>query len=303
MTQPDRPGHQRRAPGLLLAVVSATSFGVMPVLTRFVYADGAEPVGVLAVRFALAAAVLLVLARLRGESLPRGRPLRALAALGGIGYVGMSLCFFLALERIPAGLSTLLLYFYPAVVVVLGALLLRDRPRPAVVGCVVAATAGTALTIGPVTGGQLSGVVLALGAALLYAGFILAGSRISGVGPLATSATVLSAGTVVLTALALVMQPQLPGRPAAWLALVGVALIGTVLAVTAFFAALALLGPSDTAIVSTVEPVVSVGLAALVLGERLSPVQLMGGVAVLLAVATLARLSPPVEDRTASVPA
>jgi drug/metabolite transporter (DMT)-like permease len=89
----------------------------------------------------------------------------------------------------------------------------------------------------------------------------------------------------------------------AWLALLGVALIGTVVAVTAFFAALALLGPSDTAIASTVEPVVSVGLAALVLGERLSPVQLLGGLAVLAAVGTLARLSPPADERTASVPA
>ena len=303
MTGDARGEHPRRALGLLLAVVSATCFGVMPVLTRFVYEDGAEPVGVLAVRFALAAALLLGLARLKGEPLPRGRPLVALTALGGVGYVGMSLCFFLALERIPAGLSTLLLYFYPALVVVLGAVLLRDRPRPVVVACVVAATAGTALTIGPVSGGQLSGVLLALGAALLYAGFILFGSRITGVGPLATTATVLSAGTVVLTLLALVTQPQLPTRPVAWLALVGVAVIGTVVAVTAFFAALALLGPSDTAIVSTVEPVVSVGLAALVLGERLSPVQLLGGVAVLLAVAVLARLSPSAQERAASVPA
>jgi drug/metabolite transporter (DMT)-like permease len=275
----------------------------MPVLTRVVYADGAEPVGVLAVRFAIAAAVLLLVARARREPLPRGRPLLALAALGGVGYVGMSLCFFLALERIPAGLSTLLLYFYPAVVVVLGAVLLGNRPRPAAVGCVVAATAGTALTLGPVSGGQLSGVLLALGSALIYAGFLLAGSLVSGVGPLATTATVLSAGTVVLTGLALATQPQLPTRPGAWLALLGVALIGTVVAVTALFAALALLGPSDTAIVSTVEPVVSVGLAALVLGERLSPVQLAGGLAVLLAVAALARLSPAPDDRTSAVPA
>jgi drug/metabolite transporter (DMT)-like permease len=305
MTAPaGAPDHRGRTLGLLLAVVSASCFGMMPVLTRVVYEDGADPVGVLAVRFALAAVVLLALARVRREVLPRGRPLLALCVLGGVGYVGMSLCFFLALDRIPAGLCTLLLYFYPAVVVALGALLLGERPRAAVVTCVVAATAGTALTIGPVGGsGRLTGVLLALGAALFYAGFILAGSRITGVGPLATTAVVLSAGTVVLGALALVTQPQLPSRPSAWLALLGVALIGTVVAVTAFFAALALLGASDTAIVSTVEPVVSVGLAALVLGERLSPVQLLGGLAVLVAVGTLARLAPPADEPAAAVPA
>jgi drug/metabolite transporter (DMT)-like permease len=74
-----------------------------------------------------------------------------------------------------------------------------------------------------------------------------------------------------------------------------------VLAVATFFAALALLGAADTAVVSTAEPVVSVAAAALVLGERLGPVQIVGGVLVVLAVATLARLRPAAEE--AVVPA
>jgi drug/metabolite transporter (DMT)-like permease len=291
--------------GVGLALVSAASFGVMPVLTKVVYEDGAEPVGVLAVRFALAAAVLLVLTRLRREALPRGGTLGLLIGLGALGYVGMSLCYFFALERISAGLTSLLLYFYPALVVVLGALVLRDRPRPLALLCVAAATVGTALTIGPVQGGQGLGIALGLGSALVYATYIVVSSRVRGVGPLATSATVLAAGAVVLGALALATRPQLPGDVAPWLALVGVALIGTVVAVTTFFAALALLGPSDTAVVSTVEPVVSIGVAALVLGERLGPVQVAGGAVVLLAVAVLARLRPaqaPAPDE-ARVPA
>lgn len=287
--------------GVVLALVSAAAFGVMPVLTKVVYADGAEPVGVLAVRFGLAAAVLLGLARLRGEPLPRGRPLAALLGLGGLGYVTMSLCYFFALERISAGLASLLLYFYPALVVVLGAVLLRDRPRPVAVACVVVATAGTALTIGPVQGGQGLGVLLGLGSALAYSLYILGSSRVVGVGPLATSATVLTACAGVYGTLAVVTGPQLPTAPSAWAALVGVALIGTVVAVTAFFAALALLGPADTAVVSTVEPVVSIAAAALVLGERLGPLQLAGGVLVLLAVAVLARVGST--SRREGVPA
>ena len=90
----------------------------------------------------------------------------------------------------------------------------------------------------------------------------------------------------------------LPGRASAWLALVGVALVGTVVAVSAFFAALERLGPSDTAVVSTVEPVVALSAAAVVLGERLGPVQVAGGVLVLLAVLALARLAP---DRSGAV--
>ena len=281
--------------GIALALTSAASFGVMPVLTKVVYDDGADPVGVLAVRFALAAVVLQVLARARREPRPPGRTLALLVGLGGIGYVGQALCYFFALERISAGLTALLLYVYPALVVVLGAVVLRDRPRPLAVGCVVVATLGTALTIGPVAGGQVSGVLLGLAAALVYAVYILVSSRVSGVGPFATSAWVLTSSAVVMGVLAAALGLRLPSSGAAWLALVGIALVGTVLAVTTFFAALALLGPSDTAVVSTVEPVVSIAVAGLVLGERLEPLQLAGGVVVLLAVGTLARTRPATE--------
>lgn len=282
----------RRALGIALAVVSATSFGVMPVLTKVVYDDGADPIGVLAVRFAIAAAVLLVLAGLRGEVLPRGRVLGQLVALGGIGYTAQSITYFFALERVAAGLATLLLYLYPALVVVLLAVVVKDRPRSAAIVCVGLATLGTAMTIGPVQGGQILGVLFGLGSALAYACYVVAGSRVRGVGPLATAAVVMSACATVYAVLALATRPQLPSTASAWWALLGVALIGTVVAVAAFFAALALLGPADTSVVSAFEPVVSVAVAALVLGERLGPVQVLGGAVVLLAVCVLARLRP-----------
>lgn len=292
---------RRRLLGIGLALTSAASFGVMPVLAKAAYDGGAEPVAVLLVRFSLAGALLLVLARVRREALPRGLTLLVLLALGGIGYVGMSLCFFFALERISAGLTTLLLYFYPALVVVLGAMLLRDRPRPRAVACVAAATAGTFLTIGPVEGGQVAGVLLGLGSALLFACFVLASSRVRGVAPFAMSATVLLAGAAVFAGLAGLTRPDLPRGQGPWLALLGLAVVGGVVAVATFFAALALLGPADTAVVSTVEPVVSIAAAALVLGERLGPVQMAGGVLVLIAVAALARMRPV--EAEAAVPA
>ena len=282
-----------RTTGVVLALTSATGFGVMPVLTKVVYDDGAGPFGVLSVRFSVAAVVLLALARLRGESMPRGRQLRDLALLGGVGYVVESLCYFAALTRISAGLTALLLYVYPALVVVLSSIVLRHRPGRVAVGCVVLATVGTALTIGPVAGGQALGVALGLGAAASYAVYIvLSSTATKGVGPLATSAVVMGACGLVYDALAVGTRAPLPSSAGAWLALGGVTLLGTVVAVAAFFAALALLGPSDTAVLSTMEPVVSVGVAAVALGESLSPVQLAGGVLVIGAVVVLARRSP-----------
>jgi drug/metabolite transporter (DMT)-like permease len=282
-----------RTTGVLLAVASATGFGVMPVLTKVVYDDGAGPFGVLSVRFTVAALLLLALARWRGELLPRGRQLGQLALLGGVGYVVESLCYFSALEHISAGLTALLLYLYPALVVVLSALMLRHRPGRVAVVCVVVATLGTALTIGPVAGGQLVGVLLGLSAAASYALYIvLSATAADGIGPLAASAVVMGACGLVYDAFAVGTRAALPSSADAWLALAGVTVFGTVVAVAAFFGALALLGPSDTAVLSTVEPVVSVGVAAIALGETLSSLQLAGGALVLGAVIVLARAEP-----------
>jgi drug/metabolite transporter (DMT)-like permease len=285
-----------RTIGVLLALTSATGFGLMPVLTKVVYDDnGVGPLGVLSVRFTAAALLLLLLARLRGEPLPRGRQLRDLALLGGVGYVVESLCYFSALTRISAGLTALLLYLYPALVVVLSAIVLRHRPGRVAVACVAIATVGTALTIGPVAGGQAIGVLLGLSAAASYAVYIvLSSTATKGIGPLATSAVVMGSCALVYDALALATRAPLPSSAGAWLALSGVTVLGTVVAVAAFFAALALLGPADTAVLSTMEPVVSVGVAAVALGEALSAVQLVGGVLVVGAVVVLARAAPPV---------
>ncbi|MCW2608538.1 MAG: rane protein [Frankiales bacterium] len=291
-----------RLAGVALALLSASAFGVMPVLTKVVYDDGVGPYGVLSVRFTLGALVLLGLALARGERLPRGRALVPLLLLGGVGYALQSLCYFSALERVSASLTALLLYFYPALVVVLTAVLVRRAPGRTAVVCVVVATGGTALTVGPLEGGQLTGVLLGLAAAAVYAVYIVVSAQVvTGTVHFATSAVVMAGAATTYDVLAVSTGAALPRSTAGWSALVAVALVGTVVAVAAFFAALERLGPADTSVVSTAEPVVSVLVAALVLGERLGPLQVVGGVLVLVAVVVLARLSPEPDADTVPV--
>lgn len=301
----DAATRRPRLVGVGFALLSAASFGVMPVLTKVVYADGADAVGVLAVRFTLAGVVLLTLARLRGEALPRGHSLVALALLGGVLYVAQSLCYFLALERVSASLTALLLYFFPALVVLLSAVLLHVRPQPAALVCVVVATTGTAMTLGPLGSVEVLGVALGFASATAYATYIVLSGQVvtEQVGPFATSSVVILSCAAVYDLLALTTGAAVPSAPAAWLALVGVALVGTVVAVTAFFAALPRLGAPDTAVVSTLEPVVTIGVAAVALGERLSLLQVSGGVLVLAAVVVLARLEPRTATDEHEVPA
>jgi drug/metabolite transporter (DMT)-like permease len=76
-------------------------------------------------------------------------------------------------------------------------------------------------------------------------------------------------------------------EPIGWLWLAGIAVVSTVVAIALFFAGLRRVGPSRASIISTVEPLVTVGLAFVVFGERLSATQLLGGVLVLAAVVVL----------------
>jgi drug/metabolite transporter (DMT)-like permease len=262
----------------------------MPVLTKIAYDDGTSVAGLLSVRFCLASLVLLALASWRGEALPRGRKAIELFLLGAVGYVLESACYFAALTRISAGLTALLLYAYPALVVLLTAFVTRRSPSRVAAVCVLVATVGTALTIGPVAGGQWTGVLLGLAAAVSYATYIVVSARtVAGVAPFATSAVVMAGAGLVYAGYALSTKAALPSSPSSWWAVLGVAFLGTVVAVSAFFWALELLGPADTAVISTFEPVVSVVAAALFLSESLTGVQVVGGALVLTAVAVLAR--------------
>jgi len=100
--------------GLGLCVVSAAGFGSLAIFGKQAYEGGLGVIGVLALRFALAAPLLVGLALVAGRGLRLGRPTALrLLGLGGIGYAIQATLFFNALTRISAGLAALL-YLYLA---------------------------------------------------------------------------------------------------------------------------------------------------------------------------------------------
>lgn len=276
--------------GILCVALSAVAFGALPIFIKGAYASGAETVAVLALRFTLAALLMSSLMLLRRQPWPRGRNLLILIAMGGIGYVGQSFCFFSALNHASAGLVSLLLYLYPALVTLFAALLLNQPLSRTKAMAVAAALAGTALIVGGDASGSLAGVLLGIGAAVIYSVYILVGSRLmqaEGALPAAT-VVMLSAGAV-FTALAVCTQPALPAGGAGWAAVVAIALVSTVIAMVCFFAGLARLGAADAATISTLEPLVTVLLASLLLGEKLTLATVAGGGIILAALVVLAR--------------
>jgi drug/metabolite transporter (DMT)-like permease len=284
--------------GVALVVVSAASFGAMGVLARIAYDDGAEPVAVLTCRFALAAACFAVLRSLRSPSPLSRRTVLGLVVMG-VCYFAQSFCYFTAIDHAPPGLVALLLYSFP-VLVVLGSVVLLGMAltRRLIVACCIA-LGGMAFVVWPSVGsGDPVGIAFGLAAAVVYAGYILLGTRVM------EDADPLSASTVIMTTAAagyIVVYvvralagpaPSMPHGRDGWLAIVAIALLCTVIAGVAFLAGLARVGPADAATISTVEPVVSVVLSAIVTGEAITGWTVAGGVLVLGAVVTLSRSAP-----------
>ena len=283
--------HRQAGPvGAIYCLLSAAAFGAMAIFGKLAYDEGVTVGDLLLVRFGVAAAVMLGIVWWRGGFgvLPR-RTAVAAFAMGAVGYAAQSASYFAALDRIDASLLTLLLYLYP-VLVMAGAVALKRESwsRRRLVALGLALSGILLVLLGAATDRfDWLGVALGVTSALVYTAYILTGDRVlTGIAPLSLTAVVCcGAATTYAVATALRGGPtSLDAGPTAWLWLVTIALVSTVGAIILFFAGLARVGPSVASILSILEPVVTVGLAAAVFGESSSAGQLSGGLLVLAAV-------------------
>ena len=127
-------------------------------------------------------------------------------------------------------------------------------------------------------------------AALIYSCYILIGSRIPAeVSPLVSTTVVVTCAALIYGGLALAHGVHLPGSGAGWGAALVVAVVCTVLAILFFFKGIERVGPVRASVYSTVELLVTLSLAGLVLGEPISLARGLGGVLIIAAVLLLAR--------------
>jgi drug/metabolite transporter (DMT)-like permease len=146
------------------------------------------------------------------------------------------------------------------------------------------ALAGTALTVGP-AGGQALGALLAVAAAAIYSVYIIVGAQVmKHVSAVQSSAVIFASAGITAGALMLIDGPHLPASGAGWAAVASIVLFATVMPVAAFLAGLSRIGPTNAAMLSTLEPVVTVLLAAVWLNETPAPLTFLGGGLILFAV-------------------
>jgi drug/metabolite transporter (DMT)-like permease len=304
MTHDSAPAGTPAAPsrlgaGLLLAVVSAVSFGLSGALARGLLDTGWTPGAVTLVRVGVAAAVLgpVGVVALRGRWSLLRRHARLVLVYGTLAVAGAQFCYFAAIQHMQVGPAILIEYTAPAAVVVW--LWLRHGQRPGrltVVGAALAA-AGLVLVLDLVSGAELSsvGVLWALGAMVGCAShFVISAQDDDALPPLTLAGGGLVVGSVVLGVLALAgVLPMASSTAAAsyaghevpwWQPLLVLGLVTAAVAYASGVAATRRLGSRLGSFVALLEVLASVAWAWLLLDELPGAVQLAGGLLILVGV-------------------
>jgi drug/metabolite transporter (DMT)-like permease len=304
--------------GIALVVISACGFGSGALFAKPIYANGVNWMTLLSWRFVFAAALswgwLLIWPSRRRvlRSLSRRRVMVLLAL--GIFYMANTGTYYAGLETVDASLAALIVYIYPTLVAVMAIRFGRRLEGRRAWGALALATTGIALALGginPSHAPPLYGLVVMFGSPIIYAVWIVLAARLSGErsrgdeaggappydsettadsepsDSAPTAAIMLTATAVGWTAAAVIFgRPVLPSEVPmdAWWALFGIGLLATALAMQAFYAGARRIGAAQASLVSTVEPVYTITLAALLLHESLTPIQILGGIMVIMGV-------------------
>lgn len=268
---------------MLAIVASAVGYGFVSVLLKLALDAGARPLPLAAWRFVVAAVAIWLLLAVRRRPFPSRAALPGLCGLGAL-YSMDALLFTIALQWVAASTATLVFYAYPVAVVLLAAAFLSEPlTRRRLVACGLTVL-GCALTAGgSPEGGHPLGFLLVLVAMAALAVYIVSGRRILAREPAhGSAAVIITATAVILVAVAVAAgETELGGGRRAGFLVLLLAIICTAFPITLFVVGLKRVDAGRAAIMSTLEPVVTVIVAGTLLGERIGAVQVAGGVAIL----------------------
>lgn len=285
----------RKLIGTLCAIGAAVCYGTNPLGALNLYAEGMNTPSVLFFRFGLAwlliAALMLVKALGRRESLRVSRREFFTLSTLGLLFIGSSLTLYLSFHHMPAGVASTILFTYPVMTALIMTLFFRERVRLATVAAILLSLVGVLLLYWSDVGGTLSpvGVVLVLVSALTYALYIIVVDR----SPLAMSSFKINFYVLFYCAAGMVLFALLSGQPLmlpptlrAWLWVGWLAVVPAIMALVMMVYAAKYLGSTPTAILGALEPTTAVLIGIFVFGEPFGP-RLLVGILLILAAVTI----------------
>lgn len=271
--------------GYALAIISAVTFSAKGIFAKMLYAYGVDPVSLLALRFLIALPLFWLMVWAFPSARPSRRDTLILILSGCLGLYAAALADFYGLVYISAILERIILYTYPAMVVVLSAFFFKEKIGGKAWLAIGVIYAGLALTLKVWSAGftaDILGAGLILVSAVIYsASYIITeslGKRVSGV---RMSAYTVTAATGAFVGTWVIKGVDTPSQPEAWMILVVLAVVSTFVPVLTLTMGIKMIGAGRAAIVAFAGPISTAVLAWFMLGETLDAHQILGMVIVL----------------------
>ncbi|TNC83341.1 MAG: EamA family transporter [Thalassolituus sp.] len=288
--------------GLILALSAAFLFSTKPILIKWLYSLGMSAIPLMGLRMLIALPIYLVIGVYlwsRMESKPDVQTLLRAAAVGLLGYYMASLLDLSGLEYVSAQLERLMLYAYPSMVMILGAIFFGAKVGRSVIPALILTYVGLGVMYGhdleiapPGTSDAdiTKGTLLILGSALSFSLFILFSKRgIAELGSLFF--TCISMGSATLATLihyGIAEGPTLPEMDATrWVGTLILAILVTVVPSFMVSGAIKRIGPARASVSGTIGPVLTTIMAVIFLGEPLGWAGIAGICLVMLGVSRL----------------
>jgi DME family drug/metabolite transporter len=273
-------------PGLVMAIAAASGLGLAVALSRLAYEGGTNGLTVATTRGVVLVIGLFIFCRLTRRRLRM--PLRDHLHCLGLGVL-MVMMFYGnigSVEYISVGLAALLFYTFPPIVAAIQLVIVREPVPAAKIVAIATAFAGLAIMLGAsLSNSDPLGVTLALGAAVAAAwNSVWVIRKLKHRDPLVLTFNMATVAAILLCLITIGSdQVRVPDMPVGWLGGVLVVILQAS-AIPLYFLAIRRIGALKSAMVSNVQPVVSIVAAYLLYRELLSAPQFIGGAMVLGAV-------------------
>lgn len=277
--------HSLRNRGILLTILSTIGFSTYPILGKYVFSGGANLSTTLFIRFALSALIFWIIAY-RLEKIPKleAKLWITLILMGAIGYASMSGLYLSSVNFIPTSLAALIFYTYPMIVAILSVISKLETFSKSKITGLFISSIGLILILGlNLKGVNLKGILLACGASITYSIYIITGSFVlKKISPLLSAAVISLSAAVTYGFVGVIVGFTWHLSSTTWLGILGIAVFCSILAMLTFFYGVKVIGPTSASVISSLEPIMTIAFAALLFKERLTLIQGLGGLLVIL---------------------
>lgn len=283
-----------RTKGFLATVVSATFFGFIPLMVKVVCSGGGNTLAAAFYRFALSLPALYIYLKVKKIPMRITKTqLRDIVLITVLGYGGTTLILFSSYNYIPLGMATTIHFTYPVFTILGCVIFLHEKIKKMKVLAVALSFGGILFFYNADGSVSLPGMVLAFASGMTYAFYTiyLRESSLKDMDSVKLIFCLNTVGAAMMGAVALIAGDFTVGlTPAAWAVAVFLAVSASFIGVLGYQVGVKCIGPQNTAILSTFEPITSVILGILVYQESSSLRTLLGCLCILSSVIIVAKM-------------